>query len=256
MVDIERYSGRNNVLQHRAQQALTEVMRAAWEELGIVLPGTLRQDNGDSQFAVLPPETSERRVLRIAPLLDRLLREHNQGLSAEARVRVRVGVHQGLVHLDSANGFAGSAVVTVCRLVDSPQLKSMLRRFPRAEVALVVSDLIYQDVVRQYQDLPQDQFLPITASLPDKGFAAPAWVFVPGQDAAASTVPDAFPADPQERTDLNRVDRPQEVGTPQPPAAGQVFQHITSHGPAAFGNGNTVTTYGSADDTRPGRSPR
>lgn len=256
MVDIERYSARSNVLQHRAQQALTEVMQAAWDELGIVLPETLRQQSGDGQLAVLPPGASERRVLRLASVLDRLLREHNQGLSTEARIRVRLGIHHGLVHLDSANGFAGSAVVTVCRLVDSPQLKSMLRRFPRAQVALVVSDLIYQDVVREYQDLPQDQFLRIIASLPDKSFESSAWIYVPGKNVAASTVPDTLPADPQGEIDLNRMDRSAEPEAPQLPTVGQVFQHITAQGPAAFGNGNTVTTYGSADDAQPGRSSR
>ena len=87
MVDIERYSARSNVLQHRAQQALTEVMQAAWDELGIVLPETLRQQSGDGQLVVRAPGGQERRVLRLASVLDRLLREHNQGLSMRARVR-------------------------------------------------------------------------------------------------------------------------------------------------------------------------
>ena len=102
----------------------------------------------------------------------------------------------------------------------------------------------------------QDQFERINASLPDKGFESAAWIYVPGENAAASTVPDAPPADPPGEIDLNRMDRSAEPDAPHLPTVGQVFQHITAQGPAAFGNGNTVTTYGSADDAQPGRSSR
>jgi hypothetical protein len=236
-VDVERYSGRDNLLQWRVQQALSAVLEQARDELGLDPAGWLVQPSGDGQLVILPPGTSERTVVtRLAPTLDRLLREHNHGLSPEARIRLRIGVHEGLLHLDGANGFPGEAVVTVCRLVDAPQLRATLRRFPGAQVALIASDRLYQDVVRHYRDLRPEHFLRVRASLPEKDFDAVAWIHVPGEDAA-------------------RPDPEQPPAAPPPsPAGGQVFRDITVHGPAAFGNGNVITTYGAADDPT-GRRP-
>ncbi|SCF17686.1 hypothetical protein GA0070216_10620 [Micromonospora matsumotoense] len=164
-MDVERYSGRDNVLQWRVQQALPRIMQRAREKLG------------------------------------------------------PIGVHEGLVHLDGDNGFPGEAVVTACRLVDSPQLKAALRRFPDAQVALIVSDRLYQDVSRHYGDPRPAHFLRVTAGLPEKSAEQP--------------LPATAPV--------------------QPSAGGQTFRHITAHGPAAFGNGNVITTYGSAGGATPHR---
>lgn len=261
-VDVERYSSRDNVLQWRVQQALPLIMQRAREELGLGPDGWLVQPSGDGQLAILPPGTSERKVVtRLAPTVDRLLREHNHGLAPEARIRLRIGVHEGLVHLDGANGFPGEAVVTVCRLVDSPQLKVALRRFPDAQVALIVSDRLYRDVVRHYPDLRPEHFLRVTASLPEKDFEAAAWIYVPGENAAAAGMEQLSTPDPEQPSTPARSgvpagsdqdgDRPSPA--PAPPPGGQVFQHITTHGPAAFGNGNTITTYGDTG-TAPGRT--
>lgn len=186
----------------------------------------LIQQGGDGELAILPPGTIERTVAaRLAPVADRLLREHNQGLAPEARVRLRLAVHQGLVHLDGANGFPGDAVVHVCRLVDSPQLKQKLRAFPGASAALIVSDSLYREVIEHYRDPRPDQFAEVRAEIPEKGFTATAWIYVPGENAAGPT-PRPVAAQPEAL---------------RPPApAGQVFSGITTHGPAQFGNHNTM----------------
>jgi class 3 adenylate cyclase len=262
VVDMESYSGRDNVLQYRAQLAFQEIMKEACDELGFDRANWLIQQGGDGELAILPVGTSEKAVVtRLAPTVERLLREHNRGLAPEARIRLRIGVHQGPVHLDGANGYPGDAVVTVCRLVDSPQLKSALRRFPGAEVALIVSDRTYQDIVRHYRDLRPEHFLRVAASLPQKNFEAVAWIYVPGENAAH----DAGADDP--RADIGgpgRTEDPPEGGlgsrrgspAPQPSGGGQVFQDITSHGPTAFGNGNVVSTSGVHDVTDPRRPQR
>ncbi len=240
-VDMESYGGRDNVLQYRAQLAFQKIMKEACDELGFDRVNWLMQRGGDGELAILPPGTSERAVvLQLTPTVDRLLREQNRGLAPGTRVRLRIGVHEGPVHLDGANGYPGEAVVTVCRLVDSPQLKSALRRFPGAEVALIVSDRIYQDFVRRYRDLRPDHFLRVAASLPEKDFEAVAWIYVTGENAAGYVTPDDQNTESGESGRI--VDRPEGAGVnhrgspaPQPSGGGQVFQHITSHGPTAYG---------------------
>jgi hypothetical protein len=218
--DMESYSKRNNVLQHRAQAAFRRVMADATTAVGLDRVDWLIQQGGDGELAILPPGASERTVAaRLAPVADRLLRELNQGLAPEAKVRLRLAVHQGLVHLDGANGFPSEAIVHVCRLVDSPQLKRALRDFPAANVALIVSDPVFHEVIEHYRDLRPDQFAEVRAEIPDKGFSATAWIHVPGENAATAT--------------------PRPADAPAP-TAGQLFSGITTHGPAQFGNHNTM----------------
>jgi hypothetical protein len=230
--DMESYSRRNNVLQHRAQLAFRQIMEDATAAIGMDRVGWQVQQGGDGELAILPASASERAVAaRLAPAADRLLREHNQGLAPEARVRLRVAVHQGLVHLDGANGFPGDAVVHVCRLVDSPQAKQALRDFPDADVVLVVSDPLFRDVIEPYRDLRPDQFAQVHAEISDKGFSAVAWIHVPGENVARSVNPSASPAPAA----------PTGPETPTSPApAGQTFSGIVAHGPAQFGNNNTM----------------
>lgn len=225
--DIESYSRRSNPLQHRAQTAFRDIMDGTAAEIGLSRVNWIIQQTGDGEVAILPPGTSERQIVtRLVPVIDRRLREYNQGLTAEARVRLRVAIHQGLVHLDGANGFPSDAVVHLCRLVDSPQLKAALRRFPGADVALIVSDSMYREVVRHYPDLRPEQFAEVSAEIPDKDFSAPAWIYVPGENAAAEA--EASPRPPADPMPA------------QAPAATQTFSGITAYGPSAFGNGNTI----------------
>jgi hypothetical protein len=236
-VDMESYSKRNNMLQHRAQSTFKQIMEDATKETGLARTDWLTQQAGDGELGILPSGTRERTVLGLVLVLDRMLREHNQGLAPEARVRLRVAVHQGLVHLDGANGFPGQPVVDVSRLVDSPQLKEVLRAFPGANVALIVSDSIYREVVEQYSDLRPEQFAQVTASIPEKGFSTPAWIYVPGENAAArSASVDESPAPTMQ---------------PSAPSGSQVFNGINAYGPSAFGNHNTVHAWGRADGQGP-----
>jgi hypothetical protein len=186
-VDMERYSRQDNETQYRSQQLFAQVMRDAADELGLDRVRWITQQGGDGEFAILPDGTLERRVVgELVFALDRLLGRENPQRAAGARVRLRVAIHEGLVHLDGANGFPGEAVVTVCRLVDAPDLKAALRAFPDANVALIVSDEIYRGVVRAYRKPRPDRFRKIDVRMPDKGFAADAWIFVPDEDAAGA----------------------------------------------------------------------
>ncbi|MEV6302272.1 hypothetical protein AB0M02_22840 [Actinoplanes sp. NPDC051861] len=221
-VDMESYGQRGNLLQYRAQQDFRRIMEDAAAELGVDRPAWLQQQAGDGELAILPPGASERTLVsKLSPTLDRLLRQYNLGRTPDGRIRLRVAVHQGLVHVDGANGFPGEAVVTVSRLIDSPALKDALkRRFPKANVALMVSDQLYADVVREYQDLRPDLFQRVLAELPEKEFSQPAWLYVPDENAAGETPGTS-------RADDDRVRPTQEI------------HHVYTNGPAIFGNHGT-----------------
>lgn len=258
-IDMEHYSRRDNYLQYRAQQALRQVVDHGTAELGLDRANWRTQQGGDGELAIFRADAAEIAVVtRLAPTLDRRLRDHNRGLAPEARIRLRVAVHEGLVHLDGATGYPGNAVVTVCRLVDAPPLKAALREFPAANVALIVSDRIYQDIVRHNNEPRPDRFQRVLVELPGKDFREYAWVFVPDEDATRlgrHPLPEVSPAPTTHRG--NDVPEPDVRATkpplPAPPAeGGQVFNNITTHGHAAFGNHNQVS--GSSAAT-PGDKP-
>ncbi|TCB95405.1 hypothetical protein E0H26_20700 [Micromonospora zingiberis] len=204
-VDMERYSRRGNIQQYEAQQDFHRLLREAADEVGMDRVGWTTQQAGDGELAVLPRELPEARVIgRFLPELNRRLRQYNASRLSVARIRLRVAVHQGMVHLDGANGFPGQAVVLVSRLCDAAPVRRALAAFPDAGVALVVSADIYRDVVTEYpEEIRPERFRRIEVVHADKGFREPAWLCVLDEDVtlwrdesspgAEATPPDAPP---------------------------------------------------------------
>lgn len=188
-VDMESYSRRGNILQYEAQQAFHELLHAAAGSVGLDRAAWSTQGAGDGELAILPRDVSESRVIgRFVPELNRRLRAYNSSRLPAARVRLRIAVHQGLVHLDGANGFPGNAVVFVSRLCDADPVRRALAAFRDAGVALVVSNDIYRDVVLEYpEEMRPERFRQVRISKPDKGFDEFAWLCVVDED--LSTAP-------------------------------------------------------------------
>jgi hypothetical protein len=184
VADTERYSARDTVLQHEAQDAFAEALEEAGRVAGIDRAEWRRQPSGDGELAILPPDVDEPALLGgFLQALDAHLRRYNAHRTAEARIRVRIAFHQGLIFVDSRSGFAGDAVNAAARLVDAPPLKAALRAFPAANVACVVSEGIYRDVVAGgYDGIRRDRFRRVEVSLPEKGFAEWAWIQIVGED--------------------------------------------------------------------------
>ncbi|MDH2424189.1 hypothetical protein [Sphaerisporangium sp. TRM90804] len=210
-LDVERYSRRSDPEQREIQRRLVEVIGAAGREAGLdrlylaeraayVEAGSeavmFHQEQGDGSLLLLPSGVSESRIiagftseLRIA------LRQHNRHLGGDApvRLRLRLAYHQGPTRVGD-NGFAGRAVNTVCRLRDSDELRRALTRHPEADLAVIVSGALFEDVIEhEYRDLRKDAFHPVTVHAKEGSVAA--WISVP--DAAggrpSGSVPGAVP---------------------------------------------------------------
>ncbi|MFJ8580847.1 hypothetical protein [Micromonospora sp. NPDC093277] len=191
-VDMERYSRRSNLQQYEAQKEFHSLLRGAASAVGLDRMTWSTQQAGDGELAILPRDVPESQVIgRFVPELNRRLRAYNASRVEAARIRLRIAVHQGLVHLDGANGFPGAAVVLVCRLCDARPVKRALAAFPEAGVALVVSTEIFRDVVREYpEEMRPERFQRIRASHADKDFEEYAWVCVVDEDVSATPLHD------------------------------------------------------------------
>ncbi|WP_217213833.1 hypothetical protein [Streptomyces sp. AC550_RSS872] len=189
--DVEQYSRLDTRTQSTVQCELVRLLDEAAELTGLDRAAWTRQPQGDLEFAVLPEATPEDAVL--GPFIHHLavrLGERN-ARPAVQRVRLRMAVDAGVV-ADAALGHAGPAPVAVARYVNAHQLKAVLAALTEADLAVIVSDRLYQDVVRSgRRGLDPAQY--VRAHVRVKEFGGYGWIRVPGHtpDGVRSAVAEA-----------------------------------------------------------------
>lgn len=134
-----------------AKKHMRAAMYASFDEAYAAVgvePGHVHQeDRGDGILAALRPDVPP--TLMVGRWVDTLyesLREHNAG--RDPRLRLRVGMNAGLV-LDDGEGLVGRAVDLACRLCDSAAAKEVMARADDADLLVVVSGWLYDNVVSE-----------------------------------------------------------------------------------------------------------
>ncbi|MGW2983443.1 hypothetical protein [Streptomyces goshikiensis] len=190
--DIEQYSRLDTPDQRAAQAQLARVLRAAAERSGLDHGKWSTQPQGDMEFAVLPPGTSEQLVLgEYVTHLTAELGGYNATRRPAERMRLRLAIETG-VAATAALGFSGPAPIAVARYLNAPEVKRALAAAGSASLAVVISDRLYQDVVRsRFHGHDPEQYRRIHVQ--QKGFAGYGWVRLPGVDPqdARESWPDA-----------------------------------------------------------------
>jgi len=230
-VDIEGYSGRDNLGHLELREALRRVCEEAFHQIG-VSPDT-RQDQGDAFLILVQPDVTKAR------LVDDLVREfvtalrlHNRNRLPQARMRLRVALHTGEVHLDGT-GFGGASVVTVMRLIDAEALKDALRNAPD-DLAVIVSAQLHRDVVLQrYRGIDPAEYQEVQVSR--KEFNQPAWIRVPGLPARARRPLDEKQSTPSGQDSRTRIPSKDVPGHDEPGPAAAASGGVRFEGPATFG---------------------
>ena len=205
-VDIEGYSGRDNLGHLELREALGRVCDEAFHRIGV--SPEARQDQGDAFLILIRPDVSK------ALLVDDLVRElvtalrlFNRTRLPQARMRLRLALHAGEVHLDGA-GFGGGSLVAVMRLIDADALRDALRTAPD-DLAVIVSEQLHRDVVLQrYRGIDPAEYHEVQVSR--KEFRQPAWIRVPGLSAGSRT------ASGKQAKTSRRPARPQRLGSEVP----------------------------------------
>jgi class 3 adenylate cyclase len=136
------------------------------------LPERIEQFGGDGVLIIPPGDVDESLV--VPDLLYGLrmaLREKNEPLIPSARLRLRFALARGLVVHGSA-GFAGDTVIACFRLLDSPPVRTALDTLPRAELATIISEGLFNDVVRHgFAGLRPEEFRKVRCEVPGKRFS-------------------------------------------------------------------------------------
>ncbi|KJE24580.1 hypothetical protein FF36_00954 [Frankia torreyi] len=183
-LDARRYSRRGMLDQLDWRAALQEIVAAA--VAGLRLPAEsirLRQDQGDGFLIAVAGSVAKAylasdfvRELQIAQ------RVYNNGREPDSRLRLRMSLHHGDVIIDGT-GAPGNAVVIAARLIDAPQVRGILERYPDADLVLALSPEYFRDTAAErLRDLDPAKFREIDVSVGDK-YTGTAWVTLPGHPA-------------------------------------------------------------------------
>ncbi|MDW4908566.1 hypothetical protein RB628_25315 [Streptomyces sp. ADMS] len=192
LLDIERFSDRDDVEQAYLRRMLYDITDRALERAGIDETRRLRADRGDSVMELIDANAPVTALLR-ALLVDvpAQLRAVNRMASSSAQIRLRGVVATGYVAVDEHEGWVGTDLNNACRLLDAQLLRAALRERPH-DFALIVSDALYTGVVRHnHPGIPADEFHPV--GVDTKNGPMKAWLHGPlpsGQKAAPAGTAD------------------------------------------------------------------
>ncbi|MBL1081529.1 hypothetical protein JK359_05960 [Streptomyces actinomycinicus] len=148
LLDIERYSDRDDVEQTYLRRVLYNIADRALERACIDETRRLRADRGDSVMELIDANASVPALLRaLLTEVPAELHGYNRLASSTAQIRLRGVVATGYVAVDERGGWVGSDLNHACRLLDAPLLRAALRE--RADgFALCVSEGVHAGVVR------------------------------------------------------------------------------------------------------------
>ncbi|WP_405768849.1 hypothetical protein [Streptomyces sp. NBC_01538] len=162
LLDIERFSDRDDVEQAYLRRMLYDITDRVLECAGIDETRRLRADRGDSVMELIDANAPVTALLR-ALLTDvpAQLRAVNRMASSSAQIRLRGVLATGYVAVDRHDGWVGTDLNDACRLLDAQLLRAALRERPH-DFALMVSNALYTGVVRHdHPGIPADEFHPV-----------------------------------------------------------------------------------------------
>jgi hypothetical protein len=166
-VDIEDSTRRTNPVKGELRDEVYRIMTEA-----LVMAGIDDRycdpfiDRGDGLLVLLQPADDFPKpflLSRLIPAMTELLVEYNSSISPaeEPRImRLRTVLHAGEVHHDGYGPF-GEDLDVAFRLLDAPKFKAHLKK-ATDPLALVVSDTIYQSIIRHgYDGIDGREFAPL-----------------------------------------------------------------------------------------------
>lgn len=147
-IDVEGFSQRHTAEQAKVQDDLEDAMRRAAADTGLDLKRWYRQPRGDGELAVLPAGADGLCLVAEYPRrLASAVAEINQARKAGQRLRARMAIHHGAV-APGRLGPVGVAPVEISRLVDAESVRQQLRQQDKADIALIVSATVYNEIIQ------------------------------------------------------------------------------------------------------------
>ncbi|MGW6056532.1 hypothetical protein [Streptomyces sp. NPDC055189] len=241
LLDIEKYSDRDDIEQAYLRRMLYDITDRALESAGIDETLRRRADRGDSVMELIDANASVHSLLRaLLGEVPAQLRGVNRMASTSAQIRLRAVVATGYVAVDELDGWVGSDLNHACRLLDGEVLRAALRE-RRDDFALCVSEGVYEGIVRHDRPgVPADDFRAVTVA--SKNGPLRAWLHGPRPAVSGGSGGQRRTDDHSERgaggnpaPDAGSGERPAPGPGSAPQAAqGTAAQAAPSRGGAAF----------------------
>ena len=169
--------GRDDDIRWYLHEELYKLLEKAFDGSGIPWDRCFREDRGDGVLTVMPPGTACKNI--IDPLPERLrglIRRHNHVFRDAAGIQLRTAAHIGPVDHDG-HGFIGSDINLLFRMLNARPFKRVLTD-SGAELALIISDYLYHNVVCRYPSLiSPDSFQPVRFQ--DQHISTQGWAYLP-----------------------------------------------------------------------------
>ncbi|MEV4973357.1 hypothetical protein [Streptomyces scopuliridis] len=221
-VDARRSGEYDDVDKPRMRARIYRVLEAAFTHAKVARDAVHMEDRGDGVLLAVAGRIAVTRLLGLWLVeVHENLRDENRALRVP--LGLRVGMHVGPVRHDD-RGISGRAVDLACRLADSPVARRLLDA-ARADLVLVVSDGLYEDVVSSGGKFIEPAHYAL-ARLKLKEGDVNAWFHLPGRPAPM------IPAgDPPTAADVAPVSDPAPAaGPPSVPDPRTPGAHYTVHG--------------------------
>jgi CRP-like cAMP-binding protein len=204
-VDTERFTRNPSSRQPDLSAAVQEVLQTAFERCELPEVWERRrfpQSTGDGYLFGSFPETTPFLVHPFLDYLHEVLLEKDDSLRAidrGLRLRLRVSINIGPVpdSGDELRDRIGTPMNTTFRLLDCTALRDVLKH-ANPDVTLlasIISQRVFDDVIRggYTPALHPDRFEQVTAEVPGKDFAEPAWIYIPRPSRLVSPISDGSP---------------------------------------------------------------
>ena len=165
-VDIEGFSKLGVLEQAVAQVLLAQILEQAAAAAGLARDDWYTQVSGDGELAVLPADTDVAWVVaEYTQLIDHALGQLRSDPVARPKLRLRLAMHHGAL-TPGRFGPVGNAPIVACRLLDARPTKLALVRDASADLVLVISRQLYDDVVAtRFHGLATERFRPMRARI-------------------------------------------------------------------------------------------
>ncbi|RST05061.1 hypothetical protein EF910_13995 [Streptomyces sp. WAC07149] len=218
LLDIERFSRRDDVVQVVLRRTLNKIVDQTLEAAGVEATQQYREDRGDGLIVLLSGDVAKTVLLRsLLTAVPDLLHEHNLLASDSAQMRLRIVLAAGEVahdpHAGTTGGLVGHDLNQACRLLDADVLRSALAARQDEHCVLAVSAPVYEGVVRHgHRGVRPELFRQADVTVKDG--VLPAWIH---RGAAADGMPaPATTPDPEPASGRVRASEP--TGAPAPSA--------------------------------------
>jgi hypothetical protein len=158
-VDVEGFSRHPAAEQARIQDILDYALTEAAARADLDRKNWYRQPTGDGELVVLPQQINSLSLVADYPRqLAAVLSEINGSAWPGSRLRLRMAIHHGSVS-PGPLGPVGMSPITVSCPVDAQVLRQELRRQAGADLVLIVSATVYDEVVRsRFGELDPETF--------------------------------------------------------------------------------------------------